>query len=93
MAWYSPTKPEPRRPVGKPRSRTKMLKAELALEEAEDDFVEKKAAGKLTRQDRLDLRERRKAFRLKHRKPVEPGQGAAPGPIVVATQTQGQGEG
>ena len=55
---------------------------------AEDEFLAKKLAGTLTKQDRLDLRETRKNYRLKHRKPVQPGEGAAPPNIVVPTEVK-----
>ncbi len=78
--------PTSSRTVNKPRSRVGALKHEIALLEAEDAFVAKKAAGTLTKQDRLDIREQRKEYRLKYRKPVQPGEGAAPAPIVVPTE-------
>ena len=72
--------------MNKPRSRAGALQEELNLLNAEDEFLAKKLAGTLTKQDRLDLREQRKEYRLKHRKPVQPGEGAAPANIVVPTQ-------
>ena len=37
-------------------------------------------------EDKLALRALRKEYRLKYRKPVQPGEGAAPGPIVTAAE-------
>ncbi len=34
--------------------------------------------------DKLRLRKLREEYRLKHRKPVQPGEGAAPGPVVAS---------
>ena len=64
---------------------------ELNLMEAEDEFLAKKIAGTLTKQDRLDLREIRKEYRLKYRKPVKPGEGAAPNPVIAKLEVQDVG--
>ena len=91
MSWLfgdPAPQPAPRPPVNKSRSRAGALQAELDILTAEDEFLAKKLAGTLTKQDRLDLRETRKNYRLKHRKPVQPGEGAAPPNIVVSTEVK-----
>ena len=60
-------------------SRLEQKRAELALLEAEAAFLEKKIAGTLTDDDRLNLRRLREEYRDLHRPPVIDG--AAPAPI------------
>lgn len=62
------------------------LKAELALEVAQAEFVEKKKAGTATLEDRLALRELRQDFRDNHRSPVKDG--AQPGPISAKAKVK-----
>jgi len=94
---------------------------ELALMEAEDEFLAKKLAGQVKRknalikifaqaksveeyeaakllvppaismEDKLALRALRKDYRLNHRKPVKPGEGAAPAPVVVPVDVKDVG--
>ena len=45
------------------------IKVEKKLAKLEDEFVAKKLAGTLTRDDRLELREARQFYRENHRKP------------------------
>ena len=61
------------------------LKAQLKLVEAEDKFVAKKEAGKLTVKDRHDLRAVRQEYREKWRGPPKDG-GAAPATTGSATE-------
>ena len=58
--------------------------AELKLLKAEEAFVAKKESGKLTRKDKLALRELRQEFRDEYRKPKV--EGAAPG--VIGTKAE-----
>ncbi len=53
--------------------------AELKLLKAEEAFVAKKESGKLTRKDKLALRELRQQFREEYRRPK--ADGAAPDAI------------
>ena len=109
MEWPAkpPVKPEP---ILK-SSRIPNLQAELAIAQAEEEFVVKKLAGQAVRtkalaaafakaksveayeaakllvptavsmEDKLALRALRQDYRLNHRKPVKPSEGAAPDPI------------
>ena len=61
-------------------SKLEAKRAELALLEAEEAFVAKKKAGKLTNEDRLALRQHRHDFRVNHRGPKPGAAVAAIGP-------------
>jgi len=54
-------------------SKIDRLKAELALAEAEEAFVEKKKAGKASPKDKAALRQLRSEYRSQHRKPAKNG--------------------
>ena len=60
------------------------LKAQLELAELEAEFVAKKAAGKLTYEDKVALREARQAYRENVRQPVQDG--AAPAAIGASAE-------
>ncbi len=60
------------------------IKVEKKLAKLEDEFVAKKMAGTLTREDRLELREARQYWRENHRKPKE--NGASPDVIGAITE-------
>lgn len=49
------------------------LEAELYLARGEAEFVQRKLDNKLTREDRIALREARQQFRERHRVPAEDG--------------------
>lgn len=53
-------------------SKLARMEAELALMKLEAEFAEKKAAGDLSNEDKLVLREARQKFREEHRQP-KPG--------------------
>jgi len=59
------------------------IKVEKKLAKLEDEFVAKKLAGTLTRDDRLELREARQFYRENHRKPKV--NGASPDAIGAKT--------
>ncbi len=59
------------------------IKVEKKLAKIEDEFVAKKLAGTLTREDRMNLREARQFYRENHRKPKENGAS----PEVIGAKT------
>ena len=59
------------------------IKVEKKLAKIEDEFVAKKLAGTVTRDDRLELREARQFYRENHRKPKV--NGASPEAIGAKT--------
>ncbi len=68
--------------------RIKRQEASIAVEKAlailEDEFVAKKIAGSLTREDRLELRAARQHYRDNLRQPKEGAQPAAIGTQAIA---------
>jgi hypothetical protein len=66
-------------------SKLEAKRAELALLEAEEAFIEKKAAGSVTQEDKLELRALRQEYRLNYRSPA--AEGAAPAAISTKAKT------